>query len=272
MKNCRSSTVLALSGGMDSSTLLFWLLERGVDVHALMVDYGQRHFCELQAARRVLTYARAEYHAKGGEFGQVLSDATVNLQSLRGLLPGSSQTDPKVAVPEGDYRDATMRLTVVPNRNMILLALAAARAIAKEARTFYGDRCPDAAASMEDVALHGHPISEKGILSVTYGAHRGDHAIYPDCRPEFITALGGALALCHYDPVVLVAPFSNMDKGDICIEGVKLKVPYHLTWTCYKGGGEKPCGRCGACVERAEAFAKAGVPDPLTAQDAQEGA
>jgi 7-cyano-7-deazaguanine synthase len=99
---------------------------------------------------------------------------------------------------------------------------------------------------------------------LAYGAHAGDHTIYPDCRPEFVDAMGRAFGLCDWHTLSLHAPYINMTKGDICKRGVALGVPYEKTWTCYVGG-DRPCGRCGSCTERAEAFEVAGIPDPLLA-------
>lgn len=138
-------------------------------------------------------------------------------------------------IPEGHYADENMKKTVVPNRNMMMMSMAIGYAI------------------------------NIGATTVAYGAHAGDHAIYPDCRPEFFEALQKVAGLCHFEPIKLVAPYMNVDKGDIAIIGKNLNVPYQDTWTCYKGG-EKPCGVCGACVERAEAFEKAGIIDPLVGE------
>lgn len=215
----RKKTVLILSGGMDSATLLHHLLERGHLVKALGINYGQRHARELACAR-----AQAE------DVGVPYTE--VDLSALTELLAGSSQTDPRVEVPEGNYTDENMKLTVVPNRNMIMLSVAI-----------------------------GHAVSLK-YDSVAYGAHSGDHAIYPDCREEFASVMNAAAMLCDWHRVSLIRPFIDMDKGDICILGAKLGVEWNKTWTCYKGL-EHPCGKCGSCVERAEAFQKAGVIDPL---------
>jgi 7-cyano-7-deazaguanine synthase len=155
---------------------------------------------------------------------------------LSGLAPqlfkGSSQTDPTVAVPEGHYAEENMKLTVVPNRNMILLSLAIARAISI------------------------------GSTKVFYGAHAGDHAIYPDCRPEFVRSMQTAAALCDWKQVDILAPYSDRTKVEILKRGMECGTPYAETWTCYVGGAE-PCGKCGSCQERAEAFAKNGLIDPL---------
>jgi 7-cyano-7-deazaguanine synthase len=144
----------------------------------------------------------------------------------------SSLTREDWEVPEGKYDDAVMKQTIIPNRNMVMLSIATAYAIGIGAKKLF------------------------------YGAHSGDHYIYRDCRPEFVEALKQAINLCDENPPVLEAPYSFMDKGDIAIRGKELNVDYSLAWTCYKGG-EKACGKCGACVERLEAFEKAGIVDPI---------
>lgn len=124
-----------------------------------------------------------------------------------------------------------MKATVVPNRNMLLIATAAAWAMSLKA------------------------------ASVAYGAHGGDHAIYPDCRPAFADALDQAIRLADWHEVTLERPFVGMDKTAIVRRGAELGVPFALTWSCYVGG-DRHCGKCGTCVERKEAFVRAGVPDP----------
>jgi 7-cyano-7-deazaguanine synthase len=214
-------TVLILSGGMDSATLLYDLIAHGDSVEAIGVNYKQRHGKEL-------AYAADLCNGLGVRFD------VLDLSSLSGFLTGSSQSDPNVPVPFGKYDEPSMKLTVVPNRNMFMLAAAGAVAIARKA-----DR-------------------------LAYGAHAGDHTIYPDCRPEFVDAIGKAFGLCDWHTLSLHAPYINMTKGDICKRGVTLRVPYEKTWTCYVGG-DRPCGKCGSCTERAEAFEFAGVSDPLLA-------
>lgn len=141
--------------------------------------------------------------------------------SLTGQLP----------VPEGHYEDKSMQATVAPNRNMLLLSCAATFAISKRAQ------------------------------AILYGAHTGDHAIYPDCRPEFVRAMQSAISLCHYTPLFLNAPFIGLSKAKIVKLGASLGVPFGHTWSCYKGG-DIHCGKCGTCVERKEAFKLAEIIDP----------
>jgi 7-cyano-7-deazaguanine synthase len=101
-----------------------------------------------------------------------------------------------------------------------------------------------------------------GAGTVYYGAHSGDHAIYPDCRPQFVDRMNAVANVCHYFPVTIEAPYLHITKADILKEGLQLKVDYGKTWTCYKGG-VKACGKCGSCTERLEAFAINHVKDPL---------
>lgn len=135
-------------------------------------------------------------------------------------------------VPHGHYAEETMRATVVQGRNLIFASLLVGQ-------TQPGDQ-------------------------VWLGVHTGDHAIYPDCRPTFTDPLRDAVAAAY--TVDLVTPFIDMDKAAIAKLGDELRVPYELTWSCYEGG-ERHCGRCGTCVERAEAFFLAGVKDPTDYAD-----
>lgn len=212
-------TMVVFSGGMDSATLLYHLLDQKHQVTALSVNYYQRHAVELWYARQLCKRAAVPL-------------VHVDLREVGTLLTGSSQTDKNVAVPHGHYQADTMKQTVVPNRNMLLLATAASVAIAQ--------KCD----------------------SLAYGAHAGDHDIYPDCRPEFVRVMREAFLLCDWNPLSLLVPFQDWTKGMIAKEGMRLGVPYELTWTCYEGGA-RPCGLCGACCERREAFQEAGVQDPL---------
>jgi 7-cyano-7-deazaguanine synthase len=211
-------TVVVFSGGLDSTTLLYDLHAQGRRVAALSVNYGQRHIRELEAATTLA--------AKLG-----VPHRIADLGGLRSLFGGSSLTDPSVPVPEGHYAEESMKATVVPNRNMLLLAAAGAWAIALRAD------------------------------SIAYAAHGGDHAIYPDCRPEFAEAMGAALRLADWHRLTLQRPYVDWTKGRIVRRGSEVGVPFADTWSCYVGGG-KHCGRCGTCVERREAFQVAGIEDP----------
>lgn len=134
-------------------------------------------------------------------------------------------------IPEGHYADDNMRRTVVPFRNGIMLAAAAGFA------------------------------ESAGAQGLVIAAHTGDHTIYPDCREEFMRAMGAAMKAGTYAGVELLRPFIALTKGQIAAEGAKLGVDFRRTWSCYKGGAIH-CGKCGTCVERREAFLQAGLPDP----------
>ena len=208
------------SGGMDSTVLLHKLVQEGDEVKALSVNYGQRHSRELDRARALCAELGVEHRV-------------ADLSGLSDLLAGSALTSSDIEVPEGHYAEDNMKATVVPNRNMILLSVAA-----------------------------GWAISSK-FDRIAYAAHSGDHAIYPDCRNEFAEALDGAIRLADWHEVSLYRPFVDMTKADIVSLGAKFEVPFEKTWSCYKGQ-DLHCGRCGTCVERREAFYLAGVEDPTT--------
>lgn len=219
-----SETVVVIySGGMDSFTLLHLARARGHQVHALSFDYGQRHVRELGCARNVCEDAGIPHKV-------------IDIRALGEVMAGSALTA-DVDVPEGHYEEESMKATVVPNRNMILLSLATGYAVTA------------------------------GASAVWYGAHGGDHAIYPDCRPEFVEKMDAVCRVANYEPVAIEAPFMDMDKSAILAEGLKLNLDYSQTWTCYNGR-DKACGRCGSCVERREAFAAHGLVDPLPYEDA----
>jgi 7-cyano-7-deazaguanine synthase len=149
------------------------------------------------------------------------------------FLTGSALTDSSVAVPDGHYADESMQATVVPNRNAIMLSIACALAITENAS------------------------------AVAFGAHAGDHFIYPDCRPGFVSAFEAMvnLAVEGLGELQILAPLLSMTKTGIVRLGDELGVPFERTWSCYKGG-ELHCGTCGTCHERREAFAQANVSDP----------
>ncbi len=212
--------VVIISGGMDSTTLLYDIVKKysKENVFALSFDYNQKHKKELE-------YAKKSCKNLG------VNHKIVNLKVLNELAP-SALTRDDIEVPEGRYQNANMKQTVVPNRNMVLLALATSYAISVKATKLF------------------------------YGAHNGDHTIYPDCRKEFIDSMKQSINLCDWNKVSLEAPYWNVDKGDIAKKGKKLGVNYSLTWTCYNGR-KKACGKCGACQERLEAFKKAKMIDPI---------
>jgi 7-cyano-7-deazaguanine synthase len=211
-------TVAIFSGGLDSTVLLAHLVQAGDEVLALSIDYGQRHRKELQFAEKTASRLGLEWQ---------LAD----LRTITPLLAGSSLTSAEIAVPHGHYAEESMKATVVPNRNMIMLSIAAGWALSRKCGR------------------------------VAYGAHAGDHAIYPDCRPAFVQAMRQSLALADWEQLDLYCPFLKLAKADIVRTGAALGVDFTATWSCYEGG-EIHCGECGTCVERREAFILAGVTDP----------
>lgn len=223
-----SKAIAIVSGGLDSVTLAYLLHAEGYELHLLSFDYGQRHKKELAYAERCAERLSAAFDI-------------VDLSSIGRFLTGSALTD-AIPVPDGHYAASNMAITVVPNRNAMMLSVAYAVAVAEKAQI------------------------------VAIGVHAGDHFIYPDCRPEFITSFNSMQRLAvegFGDPhLKLEAPFVHLGKHQIVQLGTALHVPYADTWSCYKGG-EKHCGTCGTCFERKEAFELAGVPDP-TAYEAVE--
>jgi 7-cyano-7-deazaguanine synthase len=161
-----------------------------------------------------------------------------DLSGVQHLLAGSSLTSPEIPVAEGHYTQDSMKSTVVPNRNMLFLALATSYALSVDA------------------------------TAVAYAAHSGDHAIYPDCRREFADAMQTAIQLADWNTIELMRPFVDWNKAEIVHRGAQLNTPLEETWSCYNGG-QVHCGRCGTCIERREAFDLCGIKDPtLYADDA----
>lgn len=134
-------------------------------------------------------------------------------------------------IPEGHYEDENMKSTVVPFRNGIMLAIAAGLA------------------------------ESNGLKHVMLANHGGDHAIYPDCRPEFVDAMSQAISNGTYEGLTVLAPYTSVTKTEIARRGALLGIDYAETWSCYKGG-DKHCGKCGTCTERMEALRDAGIADP----------
>jgi 7-cyano-7-deazaguanine synthase len=160
-----------------------------------------------------------------------ISHKVVDISAINELIASSALTS-DMDIPEGHYEEPSMQQTVVPNRNMILLSLAV-----------------------------GYAVSI-GASKVYYGAHSGDHAIYPDCRPEFVEKMNNVCAIANYEAVEIVTPYLHSSKIEILTDGLAMGLSYENTWTCYNGR-ERACGKCGACQERLEAFAENGVTDPL---------
>ncbi len=212
--------LIILSGGLDSTVLAHEVVARGdCQLAALSFDYGQKHTRELACAA-----------AQAKQLG--IEHTIVALPFINALFNSALLSNSDEEIPHGHYEDESMKQTVVPNRNMIMLSIAAGVALSQDRSALY------------------------------YGAHSGDHAIYPDCRADFVAAMQQALGLCDWQTIDLQVPFLHLDKPEIVRRGAALGVDFGQTWTCYTGG-DTPCGKCGSCVERSEAFAANGLTDPL---------
>ena len=219
-------TLLICSGGLDSITLAYKISKEQTLSGLLSFDYGQRHKKELSFAKCAADDLGVPHY---------ISD----ISGIGKMLSGSALTD-DVDVPDGHYAEETMKITVVPNRNAIMLSIA------------YGI------------------ASAKGLDAVAAAFHGGDHFIYPDCRPGFVDSFAQMQnhALEGMSDITLSTPFVHVTKADIVTEGAKIAVPFEQSWSCYKGG-DIHCGRCGTCVERQEAFALACVNDPTKYMDSE---
>jgi 7-cyano-7-deazaguanine synthase len=188
---------------------------------AVSFNYGQRHKKELEFAKQTVGKWDMPHH--------IIDLSQSGL--VEAFAPSGSSLVTDTSVPEGHYGEDSMKATVVPNRNMIMLSIAL-----------------------------GIAVSE-GAQAVATGVHAGDHFIYPDCRPAFVlsAAVAGYLGNEGFGNLwrsPIWAPFINKTKADIAYAAFTLGVPLHETWSCYKGG-EKHCGKCGTCVERLEAIDEA---------------
>lgn len=217
-------TIVVCSGGLDSVTLAYKVAKERELTSLISFDYGQRHKKELEFAAICADALGAAHHI-------------IDISSVGAALTGSALTD-DVDVPDGHYEEETMKATIVPNRNAIMMTIA------------YG------------------VAASQGAQAVAAAVHAGDHHIYPDCRPEFTESFE-AMQKCALEGVAEIefyTPFVHLSKADIAAEAARLGVPFDKTWSCYKGGTVH-CGRCGTCVERIEAFALAGVEDPTEYED-----
>jgi len=210
-------SIIALSGGMDSATILTLASSWGREVEAVGFEYGSHHNqYELKAAKNLASY----YHIPF----EVIDMTTISKHLKSDLLDGE--------IPEGYYKDESMKKTVVPGRNIIFASILAGVAWSRNA---------------EEVWL---------------GIHSGDHHIYPDCRPEFFHSMKKAIETGTDNKITLIAPFISIDKAEVLRRGLKLGVPYELTRTCYKPQ-KLACGKCGSCIERLESFKLNEIVDPV---------
>lgn len=211
----KKNSVIIVSGGMDSITLLYD--HKDEIALGISFDYGSNHNA------KEIPFAKMHCERLG------IRHITINLDFMHQYFK-SSLLEGADAIPEGHYASENMKSTVVPFRNGIMLSIAIG-------------------------------IAESNELDQVFIAnHGGDHTIYPDCRPEFISAIDKAATAGTFNRVRVVAPYTDITKSDIARIGKRLGIDYTETWSCYKGG-EKHCGKCGTCVERKEALAEAGIKD-----------
>lgn len=220
--------MVLLSGGIDSTTCLGIAVDKygKENVIALSVFYGQKHDKEIKASQDVAKYYGVEHLYLDLEKIFQYSDCS--------LLAHSDKDIPKEAYSEQIKKtDGIPVSTYVPFRNGLFLSSAASIALSKDCDVIY------------------------------YGAHSDDAAgcAYPDCSDEFNKAINEAIYLGSGKQLKVVAPFINKTKAEVVKIGIDLKVPYEYTWSCYEGE-DKPCGKCGTCIDRAEAFRLNGVKDP----------
>jgi 7-cyano-7-deazaguanine synthase len=216
----KEKAVVLLSGGMDSVSVLYHTMQDHQVVAAVSFDYGSKHnHREIPFAARHCRKFKIEH--------QIIHLSFIGELFKSDLLKSGGQ------IPDGHYEEETMKATVVPFRNGIMLSIAAGFA--------------------ESMAAEGLVIA----------AHAGDHAIYPDCREVFMRSMSDAIRLGTYAGIKLLRPFIAMTKAEIAARGHELGVDFSQTWSCYKGGSLH-CGTCGTCVERREAFLLAGIVDPTS--------
>ena len=197
-------SVLIVSGGMDSITMLYEYKER--IALGISFDYGSNHNA------REIPFAAMHCERLG------IKHIVINLGFMHQYFK-SSLLEGAEAIPEGNYDEENMKSTVVPFRNGIMLSIAAGVA------------------------------ESNGLKYVMMANHGGDHTIYPDCRPEFVSAMSEATRLGTYPGIEVLAPYTGITKSDIARHGKALGIDYAETWSCYKGG-EHHCGKCGTCRER----------------------
>ncbi len=217
-----AKAVVLLSGGLDSATCAAIARKKGYDILALTFDYGSRHAEEITYAKKIAGYFDALEHLI----------FPLALEKIGGSTLFDKEANIRTENPVNDIPD-----TYVPSRNIVFLSIALAYAEARDADAIF------------------------------IGANTVDYSGYPDCRPEFLEAFRtmafiGTKRGTDMRPIIIEAPLVLMSKGDIIKEGMKLGVPYNLTWTCYQGG-EQACGKCDACRFRLKGFEEAGLDDPI---------
>ncbi|MDD2706735.1 MAG: 7-cyano-7-deazaguanine synthase QueC [Verrucomicrobiae bacterium] len=211
-------TVALVSGGMDSVAALYATAREHTVAAGLSFWYGAKH------NDREIPFAEHHCRRLGIEHRVIRLD-------FMGKLFKSALLESGGAIPDGHYEESSMKQTVVPFRNGIMLSIA------------------------------GGFAESAGAQGIVIAAHSGDHAIYPDCREEFMRSMADAMRLGTYAGIKILRPLIHLDKARIARLGHDLGVDFSQTWSCYKGGAIH-CGACGTCVERREAFLDARLPDP----------
>lgn len=212
--------ILSFSGGMDSTTLLYKLINEGHEVLCVSFSYGSKHNSQENKCAKLICQ----------NLGVELIEVDL---SFVGKLFKSNLLKSGGEIPKAEYNETSITKTVVPGRNTIFMSILAGLAESKEAS------------------------------HIAISNHAGDHAVYPDCRPQWVAAMGLTIFLGTSNQVELLAPFTNINKGKICKIGKKLNIPYEKTWSCYEGG-EIHCGACSTCIDRKAAFSYANLKDPTS--------
>lgn len=223
--------IVLSSGGVDSTTCVGIAIAKlgAENVSTVSIFYGQKHSKELECAKKIAAHYGVEHYE--------LDLSTIMQYSNCPLLSRSTEE-----IKHQSYADQIeengegMVSTYVPFRNGLMLSAVAALAMS---------------------------IYPNDYVEIYLGAHADDAAgrAYADCSEEFTNAMNQAINIGTYEKVCLVAPLVNMNKAEVVKTGLKINVPYELTWSCYEGG-DKPCGECGTCIDRAKAFEANGVSDP----------
>lgn len=218
----KKKAVVVLSGGIDSSTLAYHLKKQNYDLICVSFNYGQKHIKELDSAK----FIAAELNA---------THQIIDLSFMQNFLQTSSLINSDIENPKEEYKRDNMLITVVPNRNTMMLSIAWTIACVNNAHV------------------------------VAFGPHKGDNYVYADCRPDYFMAMNLSLRLgtidSRHEELELIAPFINMTKLEIVKLGYTLNVPFAKTWSCYDGK-EVHCGKCGTCLQRKDAFIIADISDP----------
>ena len=221
----KNKVIVLVSGGMDSVTALYDASRKYDEVTGVSFNYGSKH------NDKEIPFAA--FHCRQlGLRHEVISLEFMNQLFKSDLLKTGGE------IPEGHYEELSMKQTVVPFRNGIMMSIVAGFA------------------------------ESAGATGLVIAAHLGDHAIYPDCREDFMKSMGEAIRLGTYAQVELIRPFISMTKAEIAKRGMELGVDFSETWSCYKGN-DVHCGKCGTCVERREAFILAGMKDPTVYRETE---